>query len=137
MPAIHAGDARVVSNSAGICRHQRKLFGLFQVGGLTSEGTDIGFIRRHNANSVVSPSESFSSPDRSQVNLRRARGRAVFDDERPAASSSSKGQTSRKAGTQSPGPVAARHSEAGLPKGCWLPLARATIVRMFSGPTRG
>ena len=35
-------------------------------------------------------------------------------------STSSKGQTSRKAGTQSQGPVGFARSEAWLPKGYWL-----------------
>jgi hypothetical protein len=92
--------------------HFQKYFTLTQAYDLTPAGIDIGFSRRCDAQRIASPSESFSSTklilDRPfPVNTEIRFGEEQFppNDEGPAASSSSKGQTSRKAGAQSQGPA--------------------------------
>ena len=82
-------------------------------GGLTSVLIDLDFsLEGRSPPASVSPSESFSSsrsifarPASGRTETRSDEGQfPLTNDEGPAASSSSKRQTSRKAGTQSPGP---------------------------------
>jgi hypothetical protein len=92
--------------------HFQKYFTLIQVHDLTPAGIDIGFSRRCDAQRIASPSESFSStklilgrPYPVNTEIRFGEEQFPRKDEGPAASSSSKGQTSRKAGAQSQGPA--------------------------------
>jgi hypothetical protein len=112
-------------------RHHQKFMRLFQVGDLTSIGTDIGFTRRHEAMSFEPPSESCSSPDRSWSSASSARGRAEpLTNEGPVASfileraNQSQGWGAKPRAVRGAVLVACSRAEARLPKGCWLPSSK-------------